>query len=124
MHGSKFEIRNSKFEITNRPGDPVLAKFSRLRPAEKALPSLIYILSATTKCGPKLLCLDRTGWGAAPHWIGLQKSSFGPNFDIGEFYDRGRPCTRGLRTIAARASMYVVYTRAIYTTSSRSDYIF
>ena len=38
-----FEIRNSKFEIMNRPGDPVLAKFRSLRPAEKALLSLITI---------------------------------------------------------------------------------
>ena len=65
-----FEIRNSKFEIMNRPGDPVLAKFRSLRPAEKALLSLIYILSAVTKCGPKLVFLGPIGWGAAPHWIG------------------------------------------------------
>ena len=92
MHGSKFEIRNSKFEIMNRPGDPVLAKFRSLRPAEKALLSLIYILSAMTKCGPKLLFGGPIGWGPGPDWIGPQKSSFGPNFDIGEFYDRGGPC--------------------------------
>ena len=79
----------------NRPGDPVLAKFRSLRPAEKALLSLIYILSAMTKCGPKLLFLGPIGWGTVPHWIGPKKSSFGPNFDIGEFYDRGGPCTRG-----------------------------
>ena len=90
-----FEIRNSKFEIMNRPGESVLAKFRSLRPAEKALPSLIYILSAMTKCGPKLVFLGRTEWGAAPHWIGPKKTSFGPNFDIGEFYDRGGACTRG-----------------------------
>ena len=79
----------------NRPGESVLAKFRSLRPAEKALLSLIYILSAMTKCGPKLLFGGPIGWGTVPHWIGLQKSSFGPNFDIGEFYDRGGPCARG-----------------------------
>ena len=92
---ARFEIRNSKFEIMNRPGDPVLAKFRSLRPAEKALLSLIYILSAMTKYGPKLLFWGPIGWGAVPHWIGPKKTSFGPNFDIGEFYDRGGPCTRG-----------------------------
>ena len=107
-----FEIRNSKFEIMNRPGESVLAKFRSLRPAEKALLSLIYILSAMTKCGPKLLFGSPIGWGTVPHWIGLKKSSFGPNFDIGEFYDRGGPCTRGLRTIAALASNLRVHARA------------
>ena len=90
-----FEIRNSKFEIMNRPGESVLAKFRSLRPAEKALLSLIYILSAMTKCGPKLLLLAPIGWGTVPHWIGPKNSSFGPNFDIVEFYDRGGPCTMG-----------------------------
>ena len=63
-----FEIRNSKFEIMNRPGDPVLAKFRGLRLAEKALLSLIhvYILSAMTKYGPKLLFLGPIGWGTVP----------------------------------------------------------
>jgi hypothetical protein len=102
LYHAWFEIRNSKFEIMNRPGDPVLAKFRSLRPAEKALPSLIYILSAMTKCGPKLVFLGPIGWGTVPHWIGPKKTIFGPNFDIGEFYDRGGPCTRGLRTIAAQ----------------------
>ena len=68
-----FEIRNSKFEIMNRPGDPVLAKFRSLRPAEKALLSLIYILSAMTKCGPKPVFLGPIGWGTVPHWIGPKK---------------------------------------------------
>ena len=90
-----FEIRNSKFEIMNRPGESVLAKFRSLRPAEKALLSLIYILSAMTKCGPKLLFWGPIGWGTVPHWIGPKTTGFGPNFDIGEFYDRGGPCTRG-----------------------------
>ena len=88
-----FEIRNSKFEIMNRPGESVLAKFRSLRPAEKALLSLIYILSAMTKCGPKPIFLGPIGWGPGPHWIAPKKMGFGPNFDIGEFYDRGRPCT-------------------------------
>ena len=74
-----FEIRNSKFEIMNRPGDPVLAKFRSLRPAEKALLSLIYILSAMTKCGPKLLFWGPILSGASPHPIGPPKSSFGPH---------------------------------------------
>ena len=89
-----FEIRNSKFEIMNRPGESVLAKFRSLRPAEKALLSLIYILSAMTKCGPKLVFWVRSD-GARPPSDRTQKTSFGPNFDIGEFYDRGGPCTRG-----------------------------
>ena len=62
-----FEIRNSKFEIMNRLGDPVLAKFRTLRPAEKALLSLIYILSDMTKCGPKLVFLGPIGSGTVPH---------------------------------------------------------
>ena len=33
--------------------------------------------------------------GARPRLDRTQKSSFGPNFDIGEFYDRGGPCARG-----------------------------
>ena len=105
MHGPKFEIRNSKFDIMDRPGESVLAKFRILRPAEKALPSLIYILSATTKCGPKLVFLGPIGWGTVPHWIGPKKTSFGPNFDIGEFYDRGGHALGDLRTIAARPAL-------------------
>ena len=72
-------VRNSKFEIMNRPGDPLLAKFRSLRLAEKALLSLIYILSAMTKFGPKLLFLGPIQWGTVPHPIGPQKSSFGPH---------------------------------------------
>ena len=87
--GAWFEIRNSKFEIMNLLGDPLLAKFRDLRPAEKALLSIIYILSAMTKCGPKLVFWGPIGWGTVPHWIGPKTSIFGPNFDIGEFYDRG-----------------------------------
>ena len=90
-----FEIRNSKFEIMNRPGDPVLAKFRSLRPAEKALLSLIYISSAMTKSGPKLVFWGPIAWEPGPHPIGPKTTSFGPNFDIDEFYDRGGPCTRG-----------------------------
>ena len=82
----------------NRSGDPVLAKFRSLRPAEKALLSLIYLLSAMTKCGPKLVVLGPIAWRPGPHPIRPKTTSFGPHFDIVEFYDRGRPCTRGLRT--------------------------
>ena len=39
-YGSKFEIRNSKFDIINRPGGPVLTKFRILRPGEKPLLTL------------------------------------------------------------------------------------
>ena len=74
-----FEIRNSKFDIMDRPGESVLAKFRSWRPAEKALPSLIYILSAITKCGPKLVFLGSIGWGPGPHPIGPQKMGFGPH---------------------------------------------
>ena len=99
-----FEIRKSKFENMNRPGDPVLAKFRSLRPAEKALLSPIYILSAMTKFGPKPIFWGPIGWGTVPHWIGPKKMGFGPNFDIGEFYDPGGPRTLGeLRNIAAAA---------------------
>ena len=74
----------------NRPGDPVLAKFrSLLRPAETALLSLIYILSAMTKCGPKPVFRGPIGCATVPHPIGPKNTGFGPNFDIGEFHDPG-----------------------------------
>ena len=54
----------------------------------------------------KTIFWGRTEWGAAPDQIAPKKTSFGPNFDIGEFYDRGGPCTRGPAELGhdARAS--------------------